>query len=293
MEPSTKMSAATLPAPLHRRAHGVPNWVDLHTARPDLASDFYETILGWTLRRPPLSAVADRPASSPLPAEADPPPRSSLAVVDGEGVAEVVTRGANDELSLLPSNWFPYVEVDDLDATLALVEPAGGLVLSSAATRADGSRVATILDQADAVLRLWEPAEPVLRPASGHHGSLAWIELETSDLDGARKFYGELFGWDAGEVDDPGSSEPYLVFTCGGDPVAGAVWSPLADIPASWCTAFAVTDTDAATSAAVDAGGVVMTEPVETARGRHSVVVDPTGAVFGLLGPAALGPRPL
>lgn len=166
-------------------------------------------------------------------------------------------------------------------------------MLSSAATRSDGARVATILDQADAVLRLWEPATPAAPPSSGRQGTLAWIELETSDLDGARKFYGELFGWDAGEVDDPGSGEPYLVFTCEGDPVAGAVWSPLPDIPASWCTAFAVADTDEATRAAVDAGGVVMTEPVETARGRHSVIVDPTGAVFGLLGPAALGPRPL
>lgn len=287
------MSAASLPLPLLQRAHGVPNWVDLHTTQPERACDFYEQILGWTLRRPPLSAVADRPASSPLPAIDETPSRSSLALVDGEGVAEVVGRGAGDELSLLPSSWFPYVAVDDLDAALDLVEPAGGLVLSSAATRDDGARVATILDQADAVLRLWEPAKLIGAPVVGQPGSLSWIELETNDLDGARKFYGELFDWDSGEVDDPGCGQPYLQFTCAGDPVAGAVWSPLSDLPASWCTAFAVTDTDEATRAAVDAGGVIMTEPVETARGRHSVLVDPTGAVFGLLGPAASGPRPL
>ncbi|MEL6985723.1 MAG: VOC family protein, partial [Actinomycetota bacterium] len=198
------MSAASLPLPLLQRAHGVPNWVDLHTTQPERACVFYEQILGWTLRRPPLSAVADRPASSPLPAIDETPSRSSLALVDGEGVAEVVGRGAGDELSLLPSSWFPYVAVDDLDAALDLVEPAGGLVLSSAATRDDGARVATILDQADAVLRLWEPAKQVGAPVVGQPGSLSWIELETNDLDGARKFYGELFDWDSGEVDDPG-----------------------------------------------------------------------------------------
>ena len=285
------MSAATSPHPLLRRAHGVPNWVDLHTARPDRAAEFYESILGWALRRPPLTAVPEPPMP---PADgSDQARRSAVAMVDGEGVAEIVGRGRCADSVHLLSSWFPYIEVKDVDATLELVEPAGGLILGSAATREDGARVATILDQADAVLRLWEPVEPIGRPGPGRTGSLAWIELETSDLDGATKFYGELFGWDAGEVDDPGSNDPYLVFTCAGDPVAGAVRSPLTELPASWCTAFVVADTDAATLAAIDAGGVVMTEPMETARGRQSVVVDPTGAVFGLLGPATVGPRPL
>ena len=65
---------------------------------------------------------------------------------------------------------------------------------------------------------------------------------------------------------------------CIGDPAAADFWPDLRD---------------AATRLAVDAGGVVMTEAVETPRGRQSVVVDPTGAVFGLLGPATQGPRPL
>jgi predicted enzyme related to lactoylglutathione lyase len=151
--------------------------------------------------------------------------------------------------------------------------------------------VATILDPSDAVVRLWDQPAGAERPRPDAAGAPAWFELETNDVDGARKFYGELFGWDAGEVDDPTGSDPYVVFTCEGVPVAGAVWSPLADVPASWCTAFAVDDTDEATRRATEAGGVVLTDPTEMVRGRQSVVVDPTGAVFALLGPAATGPR--
>ncbi len=279
------MSAATCPQTLAPRVHGSPNWVDLHTTKAPLAADFYASVLGWTLEPDrSLTAVADPPLG--------PPRRATTVQVDGLGVGEIVGRSDCFDSAQLLSNWFPFVQVDDIEWTLDLVEPAGGLVLSPVATRGDGARVATILDPSDAVLRLWD------RPLGGGHrstgpGSPAWFELETSDLDRACKFYAELFGWDAGEVDDPNGSDPYLVFTREGDAVAGAVGSPLADIPASWCTAFTVADADEATDRAVAAGGVVLTEPSEMVRGRQSVVVDPTGAVFGLLGPAATGPRPL
>jgi predicted enzyme related to lactoylglutathione lyase len=124
-------------------------------------------------------------------------------------------------------------------------------------------------------------------------GTLTWIELETTDLDRACKFYGQLFDWDAGQVDSPAHPGGYTVFTRNGDRVAGATESPLTDLAASWCPSFAVPDVDAATDAAVANGGVVMFEPGVMAVGRQSVLVDPVGAVFALLGPVPRGPRPL
>ncbi len=287
------MFAAPHPQARTGRAHGTPNWVDLHTAKAEEATVFYQRVLGWSRRSElPLRAVPPAGVPAGPPARTSPSPTTTVQA-DGAAVGEIVARGDCFEAGHLLSNWFPYVEVVDIDATLALVEPVGGLVLSPVATRGDGARVATILDPADAVLRLWERPPSDSRPGADGPGALAWIELETGDLDQARKFYGELFGWDAGEVDDPFGPGTYLVFTSAGDPVAGAVRSPLPDLPASWCAAFAVDDTDAATARAVSAGGVVLTEPVEMVRGRQAVVVDPTGAVFALLGPAARGPRPL
>ena len=287
------MSAATIPQAQTGRAHGTPNWVDLHTAKADEAAAFYQRVLGWAHRPDTqLRAVPEPPGPSGPPGSVRPGNTTTMHA-DGLPVGEIVGRADGLEAGHLLSNWFPYVEVVDIEATLALVEPVGGLILSPVATRVDGARVATILDPADAVLRLWERSGLDVGSAGRGPGNLTWIELETGDLDLAQKFYGEVFGWDAGEVDDPFTSGTYLVFTSAGDPVAGAVHSPLPDLPASWCSAFAVDDTDAATSRAVAAGGVVLTEPVEMVRGRQSVIVDPTGAVFALLGPAARGPRPL
>lgn len=297
------MSAATIPhlgaVQAHGLRHGLPNWADLHTARAGETTAFYEGVLGWGFHRRPILAalpdpVDDRDAPAG-PVEPGAPVGEESALLAGIGagpVAEIVARGDCFEVKHLLSTWFPYVQVHDLDAVIQLVEPAGGLVLSPPAIRGDEARVATILDPSDALLRIWQPSPLAATPVLHEPGALTWIELETNDLDRSRRFYRGLFGWLADEV-TTADDEPYLIFRCGGDPVAGAVWSPLAEIPASWCTAFAVPDADEATARAVEAGAVLMTEPTEMNVGRQSILVDPTGAVFGLLGPATSGPRPL
>lgn len=156
--------------------------------------------------------------------------------------------------------------------------------------------VATILDPNDALLCLWEPIEETGTAAMHRPGSLTWIELETADVDSAAKFYGELFGWDAGEValgHDYPAGGGYTVFTKNGEPVAGAIESALGGISASWCPSFAVSDVDIAASVSSRHGGVLMAEPLDIPVGRQAVIVDPTGATFSVLGPKSNRPRPL
>lgn len=289
--------------PLH--AHGVPNWVDLHTARIDEARLFYEALFDWTFRnRFILSAVPDRAETKttevvrpPAPLDRPSGPMTTvMALSDESPVADLVERSQTfDDMALL-STWFPYVHVDDLNATLALVEPAGGLIINPPARRGTVATVATILDPNDALLCLWEPiGRP--EPAPSHRpGTFAWLELETADLDLARKFYGELFSWDSGEVAlgaDYELGQSYTVFTRQGERVAGALESPMAGMPASWCPAFAVADVDASVVVANRNGGVLLAEPANIPVGRQAVIVDPTGAAFSILGPEATGPRPL
>lgn len=274
-------------------AHGLPNWTDLHTAEAEQCLAFYSALLGWEYRRKPaLAAVptVEQTLAKVMPSEDR---STAVATLDGSEVAEIVTRGGSFDAKHLDSNWFPYVQVADIEATLELVEPAGGLVLSPPAMRDDNATVASVIDPSDALLRVWQPGPDGGSRRSVRRGTSTWIELETNDIDRACKFYGCLFGWDAGEVPNPMGGDPYVIFSHHGDPVAGAVTTLLSDIPASWCTAFTVADTDRATRRATEMGAVVMAEPTEMARGRQAVLVDPTGVLFGLLGPAATGPRPL
>jgi len=293
------MPAATSLQSLPLHAHGVPNWIDLHTAQIDEARVFYEALLGWTFKnRFTLSAVPKLPERDPSGKPL--PPASTAATVmalsNNCPVAELVERSEPfDEMALL-SSWFPYIYVDDLHATLALVEPAGGLVLSPPARRGNMAMVATILDPSDALLCLWEPIEETGTAIMHRPGSLTWLELETSDVDSAKKFYGELFGWDAGEVAVGGELDPvnpYTVFTKGGERVAGAVETAMSGIHASWCPSFAVTDVDNAAAISTRNGGVLMAEPLDIPVGRQAMIVDPTGASFSVLGPKSNRPRPL
>jgi len=52
-------------------------------------------------------------------------------------------------------------------------------------------------------------------------GSPCWADLWTSDVEGSRRFYSELFGW---EAQDPSPEfGGYFMFTREGVPVAGAM----------------------------------------------------------------------
>ncbi|MGI9597181.1 MAG: VOC family protein [Acidimicrobiales bacterium] len=272
--------------------------MDLHTARIDDARVFYEALLGWTFRnRFVLSAVPDQESETGREQESDNGlDNTVMALSNDQPVADLVERSETfDDMALL-STWFPYVYVDDLEATLALVEPAGGLILNPPARRGTVATVATILDPSDALLCLWEPIGVPQNAVMHQPGAFAWIELESPDLDSSKKFYGELFGWDAGEVSvgrEYDLEQNYTVFTKQGERVAGAVESPMAGIPASWCPSFAVADVDIATIVAARNGGVLMAEPADIPVGRQAVIVDPTGAAFSVLGPKSRGPRPL
>src|SRR5580658_11070771 len=58
------------------------------------------------------------------------------------------------------------------------------------------------------------------QPASGEHhvGKVIWADLVTPDLEGAKRFYGGLFGWTFREV--PGDPN-YTLALLDGEPVAG------------------------------------------------------------------------
>ena len=103
---------------------------------------------------------------------------------------------------------------------------------------------------------------PLTQPASGEHhvGKVIWADLVTPDLDGAKRFYGALFGWTFHDV--PGDRN-YALALLDGEPVAGLFQKAL---PAgqskqpAWLTFIAVRDVDAAQQAALQHGGKVMIE---------------------------------
>lgn len=111
-------------------------------------------------------------------------------------------------------------------------------------------------------------------------GTPAWVDLMTTDPEGARAFYGELFGWEF----DPGALEDsYLMCRIRGLEVAGLNGSPAPEgMATAWATYMATDDSDALAQRITDEGGTVMMGPDDVGDfGRLIVATDSTGALFG------------
>jgi predicted enzyme related to lactoylglutathione lyase len=117
-------------------------------------------------------------------------------------------------------------------------------------------------------------------------GTPCWIDLQTTDTEGAKAFYAALFGWSYDDLPTP-MGAVYSMAQLGSDTVAASAPQPpmAADngVPPSWNTYLAVDDADAAVAAAAASGGAVLM-PAEDIMdsGRMAFVADPTGAVVGL-----------
>lgn len=116
-------------------------------------------------------------------------------------------------------------------------------------------------------------------------GAPCWTDLWTYDVEGSRRFYADLFGWEAQEPDPTHGG--YFMFTRHGVPVAGAM-GPMGDMAAddTWRPYLCTGDIGAALGRVEATGGEVRSPamPVDDL-GTQAVVIDPTGATVGLWQP--------
>ena len=116
-------------------------------------------------------------------------------------------------------------------------------------------------------------------------GAPCWVDLWTSDVEGSRRFYSGLFGWQAEEPNP--SHGGYFMFSRDGAPVAGGM-GPMGDLEATdtWTVYLSTDDVEATLQKVAAAGGKVASSatPVDDL-GVQAAIVDPTGASVGLWQP--------
>jgi len=111
------------------------------------------------------------------------------------------------------------------------------------------------------------------------HGVTCWVDTGQPDLDAARRFYADLFGWTLNDATPRQAPGAYLVATLDGQDVAAVGPTP-ADA-ATWNTYVAVDDADATAAAVADGGGTVVSAPADAGPGgRAATCLDPAGATF-------------
>jgi uncharacterized protein len=128
---------------------------------------------------------------------------------------------------------------------------------------------------------------PVSSPATNleHAGKFVWFDLLTDDVQAARGFYGELFGW---EFDDKGDNNAvYTTVIQNGTAIGGIVASDQLDQQVDqsrWLSYLSVPDVDAAIAKTVVSGGTTYATGTDfPERGRVGVVKDPQGALVAFV----------
>ncbi len=113
-------------------------------------------------------------------------------------------------------------------------------------------------------------------------GTFCAVDLATTDPDGAKRFYGGLFGWEAEDV-SPGEGMTYTILRLNGDAVGGMFEQPAASreagAPPHWISYVSSDDVDETARRAGELGGEVVQEPFDILDvGRMAAVKDPTGS---------------
>lgn len=112
------------------------------------------------------------------------------------------------------------------------------------------------------------------------------IELQTTDVERAKAFYGALFQWTFEQMPAPGPAGTYTMIDTGSQPGGGMFTNPGPEVPPHWLTYVGVEDIRATTDQARQLGATIARDVMEI--GEHgwlSVILDPTGAVLGLWQP--------
>lgn len=108
-------------------------------------------------------------------------------------------------------------------------------------------------------------------------GRFVWFELVARDLEAAKGFYGELFGWKSRTI-DMGPMGGYTMLTAGTEEVGGMTELRPKGTP-GWLSYCTVEDVDAAVAAAVKLGATVEVPAADyPSVGRFATLRDPQGA---------------
>jgi predicted enzyme related to lactoylglutathione lyase len=268
-----------------RHIPGVPCWIDTNQPDPEAAVDFYGGLFGWEFENvmPPGTAGA-----------------YFLARLRGLDVAAVSSAPGTASPTAV---WDTYVWVDSADETAAKVREAGGEVVKEPFDVMDAGRSAVFSDPEGAVFCIWQAGTHRGARVVNEPSSLNFNDLCTRDVDGAKSFYGAVFGWqtlelgggfqawtlpgygDFLEQDDPDLRKRLAEFDSppGFEDVVASlngIADDEPDTPAHWGVTFAVDDADAVARNAEELGGSVVVPPFDAPWVRMTIITDPQGATF-------------
>jgi predicted enzyme related to lactoylglutathione lyase len=261
--------AATAPATEKPGNSGGFIWYELMTPDPEAAKAFYDAVVGWDIGE----AV---------------PEYNGYRIINSEGGAAGGVLQLTDEMRQhgVGPGWVGYIHVPDVDQAVTAIEQAGGKTWMAATDIPTVGRVALVTDPQAAPFYLMTPIAPAGQPDATSDvfsptkvGRCAWNELVTTDLEAARRFYPQQFGWKLGDNMPMGPMGDYQFIEQGGRMI-GAMFAP-GDRQPAWRFCFRVANLEKSIEAVRAGGGEILFGPTEVPGGGRIIQgTDPHGAFF-------------
>jgi predicted enzyme related to lactoylglutathione lyase len=254
-------------AEMQRYEEGWFCWADLSTGDLKGARKFYGELFGWSFRDIDTGGGAEAVYV--------------IAELGGRGVGAMAPLNAALKAQGVPSHWLTYIAVNDVDATAAKVEKAGGKLMMSPFDAMDAGRMAIVVDPTGATLALWQAKKHPGAALKNEPGTLCWTELMTTDAKKATAFYTSILPWKTK------ASPEYTEWQVGQDSIGGMMEMKdpkFAGVPSHWGIYFAVASCDETVARAKKMGAAVMMPPTDIPNvGRFAVLNDPQGAHFNVI----------
>ena len=127
-----------------------------------------------------------------------------------------------------------------------------------------------------------------MRAGGMNMSAFVHMELSTSDVAKAKKFYKSILGWTYEEMPMPGGSYTMVMSESG--PVGGMQTNPMPDMPNNWCGYAAVKSVSRTVTKVTKLGGTVIVPKTDLPSGALAVLTDPQGAAFGIWEAASTAP---
>jgi len=241
-------------------------WADLVTADVALAAEFYRKVFGWTFETYGGKDDFDT---------------YTLVLADGLPIGGMVfdQRALKDKVPT--ARWVALASVTDVPAATKAVTDGGGKVVYAPVMLGERGETAVFQDPEGALFGVVRSKHGDPADYFADLNEWVWLDLWTTDVERAAKFYGAVVGYEVLPLADDNPRQGVRLVS-GGFVRAGIMHKEDDRLSTAWLPYVRVADAKAAVEKARAAGGKILREPVSMKRAIVAIVADPTGAPVGI-----------
>ena len=243
---------------------GQPTWTDLMTPDVQSAYKFYKTIFGWDydIAGPEFGNYAS-------------------ARLGQYEIAGLMQTQPGDQT---PTGWGLYFATHNIAADSDRAVALGATVISPVMQVGAFGSMAIFADPTGAMFGLWQADQHIGWQMAEQPGSIAWVEMYSSNAKQARDFYTALLSATADPM--PGGLEYYVLKH--GEQMLGGIMQidpAWGNMPSQWVNYFAVANADETAALIAANGGKLMGAIDDSPFGSLAAAADPAGAIFKIIQP--------